>query len=352
MLGTLRNQSLIPSASWAYTAGAYYQNPPVYGSLTLGGYDRNRFTSNNLTFAFGADFSRDLLVSLQSITYDTAGSSPLLASSIDIFIDSLTTEIWLPVAVCNAFANQFSLTWNEQGQLYLVNATAHTALLAQNPTFTFTIGYAGSSGSNESETVDIVLPYAAFDLNLTSPIVGDTTRYFPLKRAQNASQYTLGRTFLQEAYVIADYERRTFSVSQALLPATSVAQDIVAIEPPSHRTSKPPPRRPGRGAIAGIAIAAVVLLAVALFLALRSSRPRRERKRAKKGGAEDRHRQRGIEADGDAGIHEVDGSSQAVQELPAHKGVLGRHELGSEIEVYEMGDGMEMSREECLREGT
>jgi hypothetical protein len=110
LLGTLRNQSLVPSASWAYTAGAYYKNPPVLGSLTLGGYDTTRFKPNVLEFAFGADFSRGLLVSLQSITYDTAGSSSLLASSIDIFIDSLVSEMWLPVNVCEAFAQQFNLT--------------------------------------------------------------------------------------------------------------------------------------------------------------------------------------------------------------------------------------------------
>ena len=110
MLSSLYNQSLIPSRSWAYTAGAHYNNPPVFGSLTLGGFDTTRFRPNDLSFSFGADFSRDLLVSLQSVTYDTAGSSPLLASSIDIFIDSLVTEIWLPVNACEAFARQFNLT--------------------------------------------------------------------------------------------------------------------------------------------------------------------------------------------------------------------------------------------------
>lgn len=71
MLSTLFNQSLIPSRSWAYTAGAYYKSPVVFGSLTLGGFDTTRFEPNNLTFAFGADFSRDLLLSLQSISYST-----------------------------------------------------------------------------------------------------------------------------------------------------------------------------------------------------------------------------------------------------------------------------------------
>lgn len=35
ILSTLRNQSYIPGTSWAYTAGASYRSPPVYGSLSL-----------------------------------------------------------------------------------------------------------------------------------------------------------------------------------------------------------------------------------------------------------------------------------------------------------------------------
>jgi hypothetical protein len=344
MLGTLRNQSLIPSASWAYTAGAHYQNPPVYGSLTLGGYDTTRFKPNNLTFAFGADFSRDLLVSLQSITYDTAGSSPLLASSNDMFIDSLVTEIWLPVSVCQAFAQQFNLTWNAQGQLYLIDDTAHAALLAQNPTFSFTIGQAGGGG----ETIDIVLPYAAFDLNLAAPIVGNTTRYFPLMQAQNSSQYTFGRTFLQEVYVIADYERRSFSVSQALFPSTSVAQNIVAIQPPGHNS-----KGNGRGLTAG-PIAAIVIVVVAVFamaiLAVILCLKRRSRRKqvvaASVSSVEKPEVKAPLEANGDeTGVHEVDGQRSIQLELPAHEGLWGRHELVSEVGIHEM-DGRELAHTE------
>jgi hypothetical protein len=242
----------------------------------MGGYDTTRFKPNDLEFAFGADFSRDLLVSLQSITYDTAGSSPLLASCIDMFIDSLVPEIWLPVNVCEAFAQQFNLTWNEQGQLYFIQEKTHTALRAQNPTFAFTIGQAGGGGS----TIDIVLPYSAFDLNLTTPIVGNTTRYFPLKQAQSSSQYTLGRAFLQEAYVIADYERHNFSVAQALFPPTSVSQNIVPIiapsqAPNSNGTASPPTQDPksngvrlSGGVVAGIVVAALIVLVTEILAAV------------------------------------------------------------------------------------
>ncbi|KAF2430896.1 acid protease, partial [Tothia fuscella] len=313
MLGSLRNQSLIPSSSWAYTAGAYYKTPPVFGSLTLGGYDTTRFRRNNLTFSFGADFSRDLLVSLQSITYDTIASSPLLTTSIDMFIDSMVSEIWLPISICEAFAQRFNLTWNTQGQLYLIEEEAHTALLAQNPKFTFRVGQSGGGGS----TVDIVLPYAAFDLNLTAPIVGDTTRYFPLKQARNASQYMLGRTFLQEAYVITDYERRNFSVSQALFPPTSISQNIVAISP-SGKEKKDSSGKPSAGLITGIVIAVVVGVALGVWAVIRwKKRTNRQNKRHEMDGRSavkgeivkaDEDKKMLAEADNNV-VHEADGGN-------------------------------------------
>lgn len=274
LLTTLRNQSLIPSSSWAYTAGAHYKNPPVFGSLTLGGYDTTRFRSNNLSFSFGADTSRDLLVNLQSITTDTVGTTPLMASAIDVFIDSTVAEMWLPIDVCNAFAQRFNLTWREQAQVYKVSETAHAALLASNPSFTFTIGQSG--GDKRSQTIDIVIPYAAFDLNLTFPIVANSTRYFPLKQAQNSSQYTLGRAFLQEAYIVADYDRRNFSVSQATFPPTSEKQQLIAIRAPSAEQTTPTGKNSlSAGAIAGIVIGVVVAVCLVLVIAIWMIRKRR-----------------------------------------------------------------------------
>jgi len=63
-------------------------------------------------------------------------------------------------------------------------------------------GVGGRRGSS------IVLFYAAFDLQATYLIYNNSTRYFPIRCAAN--EYTLGRTFLQEAYVIANYEHSNF----------------------------------------------------------------------------------------------------------------------------------------------
>ena len=250
LMGSLRdpNDTKIPSTTWAYTAGAAYKDAPVFGSLTLGGYDANRFDPNtSVSVPFSINPSADLQVNLQSITYDTAGSSPLLTQTITPYVNSMITYIWMPLEVCQAFEAAFGLEWDNATELYLLNDTTHDRLKEQNPTFSFTLGGEVETG----RTTEVMLPYAAFDLNVTYPHVNGTRWYFPLKRAQYGSQYTLGRVFLQEAYVIADYDRRNFTVAQALFPSNSTPE-IVTILPPDEDDG-------GGDSLSGGAIAGVVI---------------------------------------------------------------------------------------------
>jgi len=255
LLSTLKNESKIPSLTWAYTAGAYNYHPPVFGSLTLGGFDSSRFVSSNLNFSMNEDISRDLLVAVQSITTNLTGSS-LLSSPIYAYIDSLVPHMWLPLDTCAAFETAFNLTWNSTAQLYLVNDSLHQMLLSRNPTVTFTIG-----PSMSGESVSIEMPYWSFMLNASSPLVNDVLRYFPLKRADNDTQYTLGRAFLQNAYVIANYEFFNFSVHQAKYPDSSVPQQIITLCP---REGCGGGSAPGLniGTIVGIVLAAVAVVAI------------------------------------------------------------------------------------------
>ncbi|KAL8645219.1 MAG: hypothetical protein Q9210_006833 [Variospora velana] len=59
------------------------------------------------------------------------------------------------------------------------------------------------------------MPYLSFVLNYLETFDSSPLRYFPIRRALKESHYTLGRMFLQEAYLITNYEQGTFSVSQA-----------------------------------------------------------------------------------------------------------------------------------------
>ena len=194
---SLKNQSLIPSLSFGYSAGAPYRNKGVLGSLTLGGYDAAKFKPNNFTFTFGPDTSASLLVGLQSIQADNTlnGVVSLLPKGILSLVDSTVPEIWLPVEACTMFETSFGIVHDPHTDRYLVNDTIHSQLQNLQPTLTFQLGNAAYGG----ESINIVLPYSAFDLQANYPIYPNATNYFPLRRAANDSQYVIGRTFLQES---------------------------------------------------------------------------------------------------------------------------------------------------------
>ena len=146
------------------------------------------------------DNTRDLVVGLQAITtnFSKHDNKSLLSEPIYAFIDSTLPDLYLPLETCKAFEDAFGLVWNETYQTYFVDEDLHQNLINNNISLTFTLGDSETS----SPTVDVVLPYASFDLFLDYPLVPQNMsgiRYFPLLRADNDTQYTLGRAFLQEA---------------------------------------------------------------------------------------------------------------------------------------------------------
>jgi Eukaryotic aspartyl protease len=279
-LSSLFQAGEIPSLSWSYTAGAPYRQNKAYGSLTLGGYDGLRCDRRNkLTCKMGVDTSRDLLVAITSISSD--GTS-LLNSGIYAFIDSTVPHIWLPLDVCAAFEEVFGLVYDNASSLYLVDDSLHKKLVRSNASVTISLA---ASLPTEAETVpssiDIILPYGAFDLLAGYPLasstdINATSRYFPLRRASNSSQYTLGRAFLQEAYLQVDYGRSTFALSQTQFPTDPADPGkIIAIYPdkPENETSNDRNRRNESSSqrsnldprtIAGITIGAILAAAATI----------------------------------------------------------------------------------------
>ena len=315
-MGALRNQSSIPSTSWAYTAGANYRQPTAFGSLTLGGYDTTRFVRNNVSFSFGPDQSRDLVVGLQSIY---SNNVPLLTNGIYAFLDSLVPDIWLPMEVCRLFEKAFGLSYNSTAERYFVNETTHSKLVSQNPNITFTLGPSSSGG----RTVDITMEYGSFDLSYEDVKSGHQSYYFPLRQAQNESMYTLGRAFFQDAYVIADYDRANFSVSQVNFANNSNAQNIIAIRPPGAPSFSTSERVP-IGTIAGVAASAVVVTMVAGVLTGFWRRRRRDRRTKDKSESESEHEEKsqpyhGNELSSSNTRYELDNSLRSVPELESQE---------------------------------
>lgn len=135
---------------------------------------------------------------IQSIKFsdsETNAKELLPDGGILSFIDSTVPHLWLPLSACKAFENAFGITYDRKTDLYLVNDSLHDTLKQQDASLSFLLGNQIEGG----ETVNITFPYAAFDLNVGSPIVNSSQSYFPLRRAANDTQFTLGRTFLQES---------------------------------------------------------------------------------------------------------------------------------------------------------
>jgi hypothetical protein len=269
--------------SWSYTAGAYYRLKSLYGSLIFGGYDASRFTPNDVSFTMAGDVHRDLVVTIRSITSTTSsGNTTLMSTPIFSFIDSTIPEIWLPVDVCQQFEKAFGLSLDQTSGLYLIDNSTDENLLNLNPNITFTLANQKTGGP----TIDLVLPYASFDLNTTAPVLNNrSSLYFPIKQTSDDTLYTLGRIFLQEAYVTADYNSRTFNVSRCIFDDT-VAQYVVAIplnllnstssgNSTASGGGSGSHKKPDGRAIAGIvigALAAILLGAALIFFCIRRRR--------------------------------------------------------------------------------
>ncbi|KAF2745803.1 acid protease [Sporormia fimetaria CBS 119925] len=278
----LRMEDKIPSLSFAYTAGAKYRLKSVFGSLILGGYDSSRFTPNKTPFSFtlSTDPSRLLTVGVESIlaTNTLKGSYSLSSTGHFSLIDTTVPHLWLPPDICDNFADAFGLTYDVLTDLYLVNTTIHTELLTLNPSISLKLT---NSLTDTTNSTNIVLPYSAFDLQASYPYYTTPTNYFPIRRAANESQYTLGRTLLQEAYLIVDYERANFTLAQAAFPDPLPPANIIPIVPPSRtysgqplpdnssQDSKPLLSKP---AIIGIAIGVSVFVVLIIFSFRRNRR--------------------------------------------------------------------------------
>lgn len=261
-LATLVDKNKIPSLSYGYTAGAAWRSRAP-ASLTFGGYDANRFNNSEVTFNMSEEETgRFLEVGLQKILAENTlrGTVSLLPEDIYSFIDSRDPYIWLPDDAIDECVSAFGLLYDNKTDLYLVNDTTRETLIRASPTITFILGE--GIVDQEGETQSIRLPYAAFDLQATYPLYGnETINYFPIKRANVSDQYTIGRTFLQEAYIIVDWERQNFTVAQARFDELD-RRNIVTITPKRDDEEEPSPTplpdQPGPG-LSGGAIAAIAV---------------------------------------------------------------------------------------------
>lgn len=302
-------------------------------------------------------------ISVSSSPLETAATKPnwtqetfslLRSSQAALFtIDSSTPFLWLPGKVCDAFAMAFNLTYNETLQLYLYsNGTDPSVLSDWNMTFTFTLADLPES----SKTVDITLPYDAFNQQLSFPFpalnttfLSPAVNYFPLRRASNNTQFTIGRVFLQESYLAVDYERNNFSISQAKFANDAVTRvNLASITRPKNGIFAGSARDAAGGLSTGakagigvgIALSIVAAIGLLLFLYFRRKRSSASESPAEKKGLFRRKRNDGSKGPA-APANELLADKRHPQEVPADKSAC-RFELQGNAPV-EMPAGVPSS---------
>jgi hypothetical protein len=310
---------------------------------------------------FGFEFSLKLLKIVS--TEKSQKRRQLLTQPIDVHIDSLATQLWLPLDICRSFEEAFNLEWDEASELYLVNETLHTSLLERDITVDITVG-------QHPNQITLDFPYSMFDLKVGPPYVETKTHYFPLHRANSTYAYILGRTFLQRAYLTADHDRRIFNLSRAVYDPKA-ANRIFNIAPPTDaekmQTTNPKPsnkhvRAPSQAAIAAISIglsAVVIALCVLYYRHLRQKSLKLDEEKDKP----DTTLRRSTEDSLDTGFikAELDGKGKTRFELDAsdtEKRKLEWHVTATELEgsspielpgfvpIYEVQEGKRYSYEE------
>jgi hypothetical protein len=146
----------------------------------------------------------DLLkINIESITSDyiisDTKSQQLLPTVIPAVIDSSKPFLELPEETCQDLSKMYNLDYDHDLNLFFVNETTRRDLLILNPNISIvlaTYNVKRFTGSN-SRTMEIVLPFAAFDHQIRLTPDSEPRHYFPIAVA-NGEQYVLGRVFLQE----------------------------------------------------------------------------------------------------------------------------------------------------------
>jgi hypothetical protein len=235
--GYLNAHSQIPSNSFAMHIGSV--NPPMPGSLLFGGYDQNRIIGDILSET--DDYTK--AISLKDISIRVVdGSSPwtfqskpgLLAANnasissggIKVSVDGCSPYLTLPKSTCDAITDHLPVDYDQSLGLYIwkTDDPKYSQIVSSASSLDFTF-----LGGSNTQTVTISVPFRHLNLTLTAPLVDSDKQYFPCYTGASGG-YTLGRAFLQDAFVGAHWDQKLWWLAQAPGPNIPSAKIITLRE--------------------------------------------------------------------------------------------------------------------------
>lgn len=229
----LGQEKVISSASYGLHIGSAAMGIPL--SLWLGGYDRSRVLGpvSSQPYA-GNTFKIDLLDI--GIGVDN-GASPFnfperqnilaqgnvsMGDATSVAIHLLAPYIHLPKSTCDAIASYLPVTFQRKYGLYTWNTKSPKyEPIVTSPSF---LSFTFRASNINQANLTIKVPFQLLNLTLQAPIAKTPTQYFPCRPPPDGGSYTLGRAFLQAAFVgvIWDPLEGAWFLAQAPGPKTAI----------------------------------------------------------------------------------------------------------------------------------
>ncbi|KAL8980322.1 MAG: hypothetical protein Q9205_004560 [Flavoplaca limonia] len=225
----LSNQ--ISSNTFGLHVGSAAMGIPL--SLWLGGYDSSRVLGPVSSQPYFSDPCRiDLLdvgigvdngispfpfVEKQGVLHQGNES---ISDSIQVTIEPLAPYLHLPQSACDAIASYLPVTYQNKYKLYFWNTEdPRYEPLVKSPSY---LSFTFRATSLPQAELTIKVPFRLLNLTLQAPLIDRPTQYFPCQSPQADGMYTLGRAFLQAAFlgINWDQDNATWWLAQAPGPDT------------------------------------------------------------------------------------------------------------------------------------
>ncbi|KAI2780594.1 acid protease [Daldinia loculata] len=242
--GPLINASLAPGYLWSHNITASNSfgmhigsaNPRMPGSFYFGGYDQNRIVGDVLTYS--DDYTKDITLKDISIkvidgsspwNFESLGgllaadNSSITSGGVQVSVDGCSPYLSLPKSTCDAIAKNLPVTYNEGLGLYFwkTDEPKYSQIINSASVLEFVF-----TGDSNTKNVSISVPFRHLNLTLTAPLIDKPTQYFPCYTGP-ARIYTLGRAFLQDAFIGANWGTKSWWLAQAPgpnIPGPSVVE--------------------------------------------------------------------------------------------------------------------------------
>ncbi|KAH7183167.1 aspartic peptidase domain-containing protein [Fusarium flagelliforme] len=213
--------------------------PDLSGSLWWGGYDENRIVGDVSSMTGGP---RDG-ITLQDVGIEVmgknspfefhskpgllSGGSSSVRSGVKVYVDGCSPYLTLPKSTCDNIAANLPVNFNEELGLYLWDTKSKKYKEIVSSTSTLAFSFISKSNT---DPFTIRVPFMHLNLTLSEPLVPDPIPYFPC-HVNNMNQYVLGRAFLQDAFIGANWhpDVDTWWLAQAPGPNIPLTPRVITI---------------------------------------------------------------------------------------------------------------------------